>query len=506
MSNIVPARTPDGVQEPPPPEKDYVALVRALCRPDGESECVEFKRNFANPKDIGQYIAALANSAALNEQPYSYLLWGVEDGSGALVGTSFDPHSAKKSNEPLENWLLRLLEPRINFSFHMVKVDGANIVLAEIERARNIPVRFDGMDYIRVGSVTRPLRQAPERERALWRAFDLTPFEKRVINGSMKAADVVDTLDSRSYFKLVRMPSAQSPQMAADALCSDGMLEHSMPDDWSITNLGALLLAEDLRDFPNLRRKAVRVIQYTGKSNIEATRERAFHRGYAIGFEQLIDYIDALLPTKEVIRRAIRETVPKYSLPAIRELVANMLVHQDLAITGAGPMVEIFSNRVEITNPGESLVKPNRMINASPRTRNEAMAAIMRRTGICEERGGGIRKTILAIERAQLPPPRFEMLPDFTRVTVFARQDLDEISRPDKVRAVYQHACLRYALGEKTSNASLRERFGMSSQDSAAASGLLRDALKQGFIVIEKPEAGTKNRNYLPYWAASTAD
>lgn len=101
-------RTPDGVQEPLP-EKDYAGLVRALCRPDDESEWVEFKRNFGNPKDIGKYIAALANSAALNEQPYGYLLWGVEDGSGVLVGTSFDPHSAKKSNEPLKNWLLRLM-------------------------------------------------------------------------------------------------------------------------------------------------------------------------------------------------------------------------------------------------------------------------------------------------------------------------------------------------------------------------------------------------------------
>lgn len=496
------ARTPDGVQEPPLPEKDYAALVRALCRPDGESEWVEFKRNFGNPKDVGKYIAALANSAALNEQPYGYLFWGVEDGSGALVGTSFDPHSAKKSNEPLENWLLRLLEPKINFSFHTVEVDGMKIVLAEIERARNIPVRFDGMDYIRVGSVTRPLRQAPERERALWRVFDQTPFEKRLINGGVNTNDAINALDWQKYFKLLGMPTALEPQMAADALCADGMLERNLPDNWNITNLGAILLAEDLRDFSGLWQKAVRVVQYAGKSNIEANRERVFHRGYAVGFEQLMDYIDALLPTKEVIGRIFRETVSMYSIPAVRELVANMLVHQDLAMTGCGPMVEIYSNRVEITNPGESLVKLNRLVDVRPQTRNKAMAAIMRRAGICEELGSGIRNAILAIESAQLPPPRFETLPDFMRVTIYARQDFKDMSRTDRLRAVYQHACLRYVLGEKTSNVSLRQRFGISSRSTTTVSRLLNEALKAEMIVAEKPDASTRSRNYLPNWAA----
>ncbi|MYJ52128.1 MAG: transcriptional regulator [Gammaproteobacteria bacterium] len=489
---------------PPPPTKDYATLIRALARAGGESEWVEFKLDFVNPKDIGQYISALANSAALNEQPFGYLIWGVEDGTGKLAGTNFDPHSAKKGNEPLENWLLRLLEPRINFSFHKIDVDGVRIVVAEIERARNIPVRFEGIDYIRVGSVTRPLRQAPERERALWRSFDQVPFEKREISGimSMSTGEAVNALDAQSYFKLLRLPNVQDSQMAASGLHMDGMLHYSAPEKWSITNLGAILLAHDLRDFPNLQRKAVRVIQYPGKHKLETTREREFHRGYAVEFEQLIDYIEALLPTREVIRDAIREDEPMYPSLAIRELVANMLIHQDLSVTGAGPMVEIFSDRIEITNPGESLVEPARFIDAPPRTRNEAMAAFMRRVGICEERGSGIDKVMQAVELAQLPPPLFETPPGATRAVVFARHDLRRMSRASKVRAVYQHACLRYVMGEKTSNASLRERFGISAQNAAAASRLLGEALKQGVIVIEEPEAGAKSRSYLPYWAA----
>jgi len=492
---------------PPPPAKGYAALVRALARPDGESEWVEFKRDFANPKDMGRYISALANSAVLNERPFGYLLWGVEDGTGKLVGTRFDPHSAKKGNEPLENWLLRLLDPKINFSFHAVDVDGARVVLAEIERARSKPVQFDGMRHIRIGSVTRPLQQLPERERALWRAFDRTPFEQRAINGGgMDAGKAIQALDSLAYFKLLQLPAMQDPLLTAKALLADGMLESTLSGDWNITNQGAILLADDLRSFPNLQRKAVRVIQYDGKSKVVAAREQVFHRGYAVGFNPLIDYIATLIPTHEVFGRALREDVPKFPILAVRELVANMLVHQDFAVTGAGPMVEIFSDRIEITNPGESLIEPARLIDAPPRTRNEAMAAFMRRAGICEERGTGIDKAMLAIELAQLPAPLFETPPGATRVTLFARRELKNMSPADKVRAVYQHACLRYVLGERTGNTSLRERFGIASQNASTASRLLNEALKAGMIVIEEPRAGTKSRNYLPYWAAPAVD
>ena len=484
--------------------KEYTALVRALCRPDGESEWVEYKQNRAVSVEIGQNISALANAAALNEQPFGYLLWGVEDGTGKLVGTTFNPHTSKKGNEPLQNWLLRLLEPQVNFSFHVVDMDGMRIVLAEIDPARNIPVRFRGMDYIRVGSVTRPLRDAPERERALWRLFDRTPFEKRVINGSggMSAENALGLLDSRAYFRLLKLPVEQPPLAAAGSLAFDGLLQQTVTNDWSITNLGAILLAEDLRDFPHLQRKAVRVIHYPGKSRIETTRERRFNRGYLVGFEQLMDYIDTLLPSNEVIGNAIREVVTMFPGIAVRELVANMLVHQDLAVTGAGPMVEIFADRIEISNPGESLVAPDRLIDAPPRTRNEAMAAVMRRVGICEERGSGIDKVMREIELAQLPAPLFETPPGATRVVMFARRDLRSMSKADRVRAVYQHACLRYVMGEKTNNASLRERFGISARNAATASRLLGDALAAGKIVVEDPEAGARRRGYLPFWAA----
>ena len=486
------------------PRKDFESIARSLCRSNGETEWVEFKRNYANPDALGRYISALANGAALNHQPFGYLMLGVEDETGEPVGTTFDPYKARKGKEPLEAWLLRLLAPKVQFGFHFVEIDGHRIVVAEVHAAANVPVRFQNVEYIRVGSVTKPLREAPERERALWRFFDDSPFERRVAYGGMTVSEALSLLDWPVYFRLLKLPAPQNlEQVAAGPLAYDGVLQHETANRWSVTNLGALLLAEDIKDFPALTRKAVRVIQYPGKSRMETTREHVFNTGYSGGFERLIDYIYALLPTREVIQDGIREEVTDFPAVTVRELIANMLIHQDLAVTGAGPMVEVFVDRIEISNPGESLIAAERMIDAPPRSRNEAMAALMRRFGICEERGSGIDKAMFAIELAHLPPPLFEMPPGATRVTVFARKRFKEMSRSDKIRAVYQHACLHYIMGEKTTNATLRARFDISSANSAVASRLLRDALKAGVITIEDEAAGPRNRAYLPFWAAA---
>ena len=136
----------------------------------------------------------------------------------------------------------------------------------------------------------------------------------------------------------------------------------------------------------------MRVVQYRGNGRAETLREQEGAKGYASGFKGLIDYIHGVLPTNEVIERDLRKTVPMFPQLAVRELVANALIHQDFFATGAGPMVEIFDDRIEITNPGEPLVDTDRFVDTPPRSRNETLASLMRRYRICEERGSGIDK------------------------------------------------------------------------------------------------------------------
>lgn len=186
---------------------------------------------------------------------------------------------------------------------------------------------------------------------------------------------------------------------------------------------------------------------------------------------------------------------------AIRELVANALIHQDLTITGAGPMVEIFEDRLEVTSPGLPLLDPLRFIDMAPRSRNEFLGAAMRQAGIAEERGSGWDKIAFEVEFHQLPPARIEVKDEQTRVTLFAPKLLTKMDRPDRVSAVYQHACLRYVSNEPTNNASVRPRFGIAERNKATASRIIKEAVEATLIVPHDPTAGPRVIRYVPYWA-----
>lgn len=482
---------------------DYLAsLVRELCALPRETEWVEFKVNDAEPEAIGEYISALANTAALVGKAFAYLVWGVRDNDHEVLGTTFDPYEARVGNEALENWLLRLLEPKIDFRFFPVDLDGRRVIVLEIRRAARHPVRFSGQEFIRVGTYKKKLKDFPEKERALWRVFDRTPFEEGIAVERAEGDEVLRLLDYPAYFDLLQRSLPADRQGILEALADDRLIRKGEAGGWDITNLGAILFAKRLDTFHGLRRKAMRVIQYRGDGRTETLKEQEGARGYASGFEGLIGYINGVLPANEVIEQALRRSVPMFPELAIRELVANALIHQDFFVTGAGPMVEIFSDRVEITSPGEPLVDTQRFVDTPPRSRNEALASLMRRFRICEERGSGIDKVVFQVELFQLPAPLFEKPEGFTRAVLFAHKPLSAMDRADRVRACYLHACLRYVMRQPMTNSSLRERFGIDDKNTATASRILGEAVESGLIVIADPDVGTRIRRYLPYWAA----
>ena len=417
------------------------------------------------------------------------------------MGTEFSPSTAKKGNEDLENWLLRLLEPRINFQFFELTIDDLPVVLLEIPSATNQPVRFQGQEFIRVGSYKRILKNYAEKERALWQAFSHISFERGVAIAQVSTEQITQLIDYPAYFDLMNRPLPEHRSGILEALAADELIQADAGNTWSITNLGAILFAKQIDQFPSLRRKAVRVIQYRGNSRIETIREQEGGKGYANGFEGLISYINGLLPSNEVIEQALRKTVPMYPELAVRELVANALIHQDFSISGTGPMVEIFTDRMEVTNPGSPLVNTDRFLDSPPKSRNETLAALMRRMGICEERGSGVDKVVFQTEVYQLPAPIFEVSGDNTRSILFAPRPLNQMEKGDRIRACYLHACLRYVSRDYMTNTSLRERFGIPAQTSATASRWIREAVEAEAIRPYDESAAKRLMQYVPAWA-----
>jgi ATP-dependent DNA helicase RecG len=206
------------------------------------------------------------------------------------------------------------------------------------------------------------------------------------------------------------------------------------------------------------------------------------------------------LPANEEIGKVLREETRMYPEIAIRELVANALIHQDFNEKGF-PMIEIFSDRIEISNSGTPLVAAERFIDYYL-SRNEKLADLMRRLRFCEEKGSGLDKVIFYIEFFQLPPINVIVDEHRTRVILYSYRRLNQLDKNEKIRACYQHACLKYVSNEKMTNQSLRGRFKIENKNYSIASRIIRDAIEAGMIKEDDPNnKSRKYASYIPFWA-----
>jgi predicted HTH transcriptional regulator len=483
-------------------QEDFESCIHYLTGLPKETEWVEWKQNFVKPEDIGEYISALSNAAALHGKNAGYLIWGIEDSTRKIVGTSFKPKTEKEKGQELENWLSTQLVPRIDFQIIEGVIEGLSVVLFQIQPAAYQPVRFKDAEFIRVGSYKKRLRDHPEKERALWTLFAKEPFENGIAAPNVDSDAVISLLDYTKYFRLVSAPLPDNRQAILDKLMAEKVIVQRSADRYDITNGGAILYAAKLEAFDRLSRKAVRVIIYDGVNRTKTKREQTGGRGYAVGFEGLIKYINDQLPQNEMIGQALRREVRTYPEIAIRELVANALIHQDFNVTGTGPTVEIFDDRMEITNPGTPLIDPLRFIDEPPRSRNEILAAMMRRMNMCEERGSGIDKVISNIEIFQLPAPDFRVTASHTVAVMFGPREFGEMDKEDRIRACYQHSCLLYVSGKTMTNTTLRKRLGIDDKNYPMASRIISDTIEARLIKAHTQSGESKRyAKYVPFWA-----
>jgi predicted HTH transcriptional regulator len=378
-----------------------------------------------------------------------------------------------------------------------------NLLFVKISEAQDRPIHLRNGSiydsYVRSAGQTRRMEKT-EVASLISRSQGLR-FEYGIAKTGVFAEDVLKKIDFISYFDLTGRPLPNGNEAILDVLCSEKLIRKN-DGNFDITNLGAILFAKNIEEFENLSRKAVRVIIYEGKDRLKTLKELEGKKGYAAGFESLIEYVNNLLPTNEVIKNALRADVKMYPEIAIRELVANALIHQDFYITGTGPMVEVFSDRIEITNPGEPLIDTLRLLDLPPQSRNEKLAKIMRRFKMCEERGSGIDKVVSNTELFQLPAPDFIKSEKHFKAVLFAHKKLSQMSKEEKMWACYLHCCLKYVSGEKMSNTTLRERFQITEKNYPIASGIIADTVEKGWIKSFDPSSKSRRYAlYIPFWA-----
>lgn len=477
-------------------------IVKEAIEHKYELPWIELKENNHNPQLIGEYISALSNTAALYNQEHAFMIWGIEDDTHKVVGTDFIPQAEKIGNQGLELWLATQLNSQVQFYFHSIELEGKNVVLLEIGRAFSLPVKFKNIDYIRIDSYKKKLKDFPDTERELWAIFSKKPFETMIAMENISKEFILRELDYPTYFEMLSLDLPSSIEGIIDSLLNDGMISKCETGNYNITNMGAILFAKRINDFPSIERKSVRVIKYDRKDrSSSASKEQVGVKGYANGFKGLIDYIENLLPNNEILGKAIRKVIPMYPEIAVRELIANSIIHQNFYMQGTSPLIEIFDDRLEITNPGSPLIDKARFIDHPPVSRNEKLASFMKRIGVCEERGSGFDKVVFQTELYQLPAPEIEIYNDHTKVILYSHKEYAKMSKDDRIRACYLHACLKRVNRDSMTNASLRERFNIDVRNSSMISRLLNETCELGLIKLSEESKSDKNRRYLPYWA-----
>jgi len=476
-------------------------LVEELLKKPTETEWLEFKLNNTNPETIGENVCAISNSATLHNHNYGYIIWGVDEDTHKILGTTFDWRKSRIGGEELESWLRHNLSENANFHFESTNIFEKNIVVLQIYKAINSTVKFKNIEYIRIGSYTKPLNKYPEIEKQIWNRINSAKFEDMYAKQDLTQNDIINAFDYISYFDLLNKPIPDNAEGIVFYLAEEKMVEKQDDGLFAITNLGALLFSKRIRDFDTVSRKSVRIIQYNGNDRTDTIREVTGQSGYASKFENMIEYILGLLPAKEEISGGLRKVEMLYPQIVLRELIANALIHQDLSITGAGPMIEIFNGRVEITNPGTPLIDTKRIIDVPPRSRNEKLSGFMHRVNICEERGSGWDKVEKFCEQNRLPAPVINIYEDSTRVILKGIQTFKDIPLVEKIWSCYMHACLKQVSGERMSNSSLRDRFGVPESNSAAISKLMKMTEDEGLIKKFDPYTAPRYMSYVPFWA-----
>ena len=443
---------------------------------------------------LAQHISAFANNKG-----GGMLVYGVNDD-----GIPFSP-SQKEIDDiirKLGNIAKNNLSYAISIDHTILEFKGESLLFVYIPEQKERPVYLRGKDVYE--SYCRSAKQTVKMSRQqvhnhIAESQGLS-FEDRIIRSDLSVDAVLSLLDYEKLFELLDRDVPSATDSKINKLIEYGCCKYN-GRNYDITNLGALLFANDFSEFPSLKGREIIVRKYVGTNNRNQLFEQPGKKGYAIGFKGLINFIMKNVIDDENID-VTREYDYKYPRVAIREFVANAIVHQDFSVTGIPICIEIFTNRLVITNPGIPLNDVNRLIDLPPHSRNERLAETMFLLNMCERRGSGVDRAIEAIEKMQLPAVKISKNEDSTRVVLYPKKNLSEMTKGEKIEACYQHACLMNEDDKAINNQSVRERFGLDKNKSAEASRIIADTLELNLIKIANADVTSRKfATYRPYYA-----
>ena len=442
-------------------------------------------------------------SAFANQPGGGFMVYGV-DAAGEQQGVN--SNNVETMINQLANLGRQGLEPPVALDHTVEAYGSARLLFVYVPEAVVKPVHLRGKSlehgFIRSGGTT---RAASRQEIGMMMLNSRTPhWEELHASVLLPDSEFGVVLNVEPIFKMLERPALTTPEETRTWMAGERFIASEPAGGGYVTNLGAIAAARRLADFPELNRKAVRVVVYDGPNKAKTKQEQEGKRGYAISFQGLLDFVTSLLPQSEVIEQALRRKRTVYPEIALREIIANALIHQDFSVTGAGPLIEIFDDRIEVSSPGGLLPSKrlDRLIGTQAETRNEHLARAFRRYKICEERGSGLLKAGLQVELYGLPPIEFTAGPNHFKVTLYSPRTFAQMSARERLEACYQHAVLKHFSDSAMTNKSLRERLKMPEKQRSMVSVLIQEALDNKLIRPADPHnKSRKFAEYRPHWA-----
>jgi ATP-dependent DNA helicase RecG len=428
---------------------------------------------------------------------------GNEGGGKLILGVTNTPPrkvvgtTAVNDTQEMQKKILDKLHFEVKIE-EMIHPNGRVVICHIPTRPPATPLHHDGRYWMRSGEELRAM--SPDRLREIFEEGK-PDWLMRSARSGCSANEVINLLDIPTYYRLLRQSEPSIRTVVLERFESEKLIVEDA-NGYTITNLGAILFARRLDDFEGLDRKGPRVIVYEGPHKLENSRVfQPGSKGYAVGFEGLIDFINSHVPSNEIIGKALREQRKMFPEIAIRELVANALIHQDFNETGTSVTVEIYSDRLEVSNPGKPIIPTDRF-GDEYQSRNERLAGLMRRLRICEEQGLGIDRVIKSTEVYQLPAPDFRVGERHTMAVVYAHKRFEDMDRKERVRACFWHCVLQYLTGQKMTNRSLRDRFDLPGTKLETVSAIIADSMHENKIKPDDPSKPSRRyAKYIPYWA-----
>ncbi len=390
-------------------EKELTQLLEDLRTLPKENECVEFKKGTATTNEkLGQYLSAISNAACLASQPFGYLVFGIDDETHQVVGTSYKFKNIKEGNEELELWIRRLLHPSIRFQHFEYQYNKFYLEIFKIPAAKAEPTHFKKIPYIRFNSSLTDLRNFPEYIKAIYNSED--DWSAKIIDrATLEDIDTIAIAKAKEKFKekKVGFPFYDEINFWDNATFLD---KAKITIGGKITNTAIILLGKP----ESAHFISPAVAQITWKLDTEEKAYEHFEIPLFLSINQVLARIRNVKYKFFPDNQLLSVEVNKYETKVILEALNNCIAHQDYSQYSRIILTEQV-NKLIFSNSGGFIEGNAEDYSYGEKTpgkyRNRWLADAMVNLNMIDTMGYGIHR--MYIEQRK----RFFPLPDYTKST-----------------------------------------------------------------------------------------